>query len=120
MKDNIIGAKELLKQALREHLAKQIATIVLQIYPEACFVQYNANVEYNDQDDEYYGSMLSIMDQGHNYVYNTWDYEGDDEEADYQKFVGCVNALVNIDYRDYAFAFGFDATVDIRPYREVG
>lgn len=114
----ILTNKKQLQEAVAKDIEKTMAEYILDRYPEAAKVSFSPHVEYNDQDDDFYSSMISV------YADNSWDdliniYEADHQNGDYQRLVDWIEGLqALIDGRDFVWAFGFDASINLRPYKK--
>lgn len=110
--------KEGLKAAIRKDIAKTIAPSVFAKYPNAISVYFYCTTEEYETDREYYGARLSVILDGFTDAYQMWDIEeGSTEEEEVCDFIASVVNLVN--EQDFVFAYGFNAEIDLKPYRGV-
>lgn len=115
----MIDNKEAFRKAIQDDIAKEVAAVVHTEFPKAATVHYNPNVEYYDQDYEYFASTLSIYGEDDKPIIDLNNLEDDnDEDRDYDKIRHLTEKIeMIIDRRDFSFAYDTDGgAIDIAPY----
>lgn len=103
--------KDLVKAQIREQLVEKIRNVVHAEFPEVIAVSFSTNVEYYDQDDDYYDGVLGLFNADGEKVVDFLDYE---ENELYERGRKVAEELQReIDYNDFVFVHGFDGYVII-------